>query len=849
MKKAEIRVGGTYAARVGGRHTTVRVDAIREIECWVGMASSGKRATQTRYDVTNLATGRKTTFRSAAKFHREAKDPVQEEREAKERLKAAGYGVGPIDYPADEDDERVEDRDPTPELEAPEAFAEGEQGSDPTTPTAGATAAVSHSNATASAESAARSATAPAKAAPAGRLAARIATARRDEPAAELTEEQRDIVATARRLQEALRSSGIHPELRMVDGQWVLVICAGAGTGKTFTLRQLEEALQGIGQYTAFNSSLVADSKPKFRRASCNTTHSLAHRAEGRRFAHRLGGARVRSWEVAGRLGISDLHLEVGDPYPEGSPEWREAAEARGYTEDDPPPSGFAPRATRRLKADFLAGQVIVAVRRFCQSADRQIEGKHFKWVDGVDRPGERANNERVRQYLLPRALAAWADLSDPQGDLPYSHDYYVKTWQLGEGANRPVIAADYILLDEYQDTAAVMIDVLRQQKHALLVLVGDDNQRIYEWRGAENAAEHFRGAERRLLSRSFRFGQAVADVANSVLAGLEEPTDLVLLGSPGIPSRVCEVVQPRCWLYRTNAGAVGQLMAERATGRRCHLVFGSDNAKRELVALFRAVLDLQAGRGTGHGDLGCFSTWDEVVEYSKTDEGGDLRLTVKLIEAFGAAAILQAFEDMPKESEADSVVCTTHRSKGREWPTVKLGGDFRTANKLDDAERRLTYVATTRAQEELDLTACPTFCGGWDGPKGSGPDAAEQQWVPGIEVAYTAPMPGEADLAAYRAARAARPVAAPPCPEPAAAAVGPANGSLPKGPPAPPSHPPGAYRWVSRGGRWCVQGPPLPAFERGVRVRVPSRQGEKEIILYDVLEGGTGSWLYGVDP
>lgn len=56
MKKNEIQVGGHYVAKVSNRLVTVRVDAIRE-----GPVNQ-------RYDVTNLATGRKTTFRSAAKF-------------------------------------------------------------------------------------------------------------------------------------------------------------------------------------------------------------------------------------------------------------------------------------------------------------------------------------------------------------------------------------------------------------------------------------------------------------------------------------------------------------------------------------------------------------------------------------------------------------------------------------------------------------------------------------------------------------------------------------------------------------------------------------------------------------
>jgi hypothetical protein len=65
MRKDEIRVGGQYVAKVAGTLTVVRVDEIRERD-----GSYFERAT-TRYEVTNVRTGRRTTFRSATKFRRE----------------------------------------------------------------------------------------------------------------------------------------------------------------------------------------------------------------------------------------------------------------------------------------------------------------------------------------------------------------------------------------------------------------------------------------------------------------------------------------------------------------------------------------------------------------------------------------------------------------------------------------------------------------------------------------------------------------------------------------------------------------------------------------------------------
>jgi hypothetical protein len=77
MKAAEIRVGGYYQAKVSGKLTTVRVNAIREFGGLAAKRLFG--GPQTSYDVTNLATGRKITFRSAAKFRRvvEVKSGVQ----------------------------------------------------------------------------------------------------------------------------------------------------------------------------------------------------------------------------------------------------------------------------------------------------------------------------------------------------------------------------------------------------------------------------------------------------------------------------------------------------------------------------------------------------------------------------------------------------------------------------------------------------------------------------------------------------------------------------------------------------------------------------------------------------
>lgn len=76
MKRAEIQKGGLYFAKVAGRVTTVRVDTIRPVTRHRRGHYGDTRATgSVCYDVTNLKTGRTTTFRSAAKFRSVAPVP------------------------------------------------------------------------------------------------------------------------------------------------------------------------------------------------------------------------------------------------------------------------------------------------------------------------------------------------------------------------------------------------------------------------------------------------------------------------------------------------------------------------------------------------------------------------------------------------------------------------------------------------------------------------------------------------------------------------------------------------------------------------------------------------------
>src|ERR1700687_552706 len=82
-----------------------------------------------------------------------------------------------------------------------------------------------------------------------------------------------------------------------------------------------------------------------------------------------------------------------------------------------------------------------------------------------------------------------------------------------------------YILVDEYQDTNSLqfaLVSLLTQQQQNICV-VGDEDQSIYKWRGADitnilNFEKHFPNAQIIRLEQNYRSTQTILDVAGAVV-------------------------------------------------------------------------------------------------------------------------------------------------------------------------------------------------------------------------------------------------------------------------------------------------------------------------------------------
>ena len=444
-----------------------------------------------------------------------------------------------------------------------------------------------------------------------------------------------------------------------------VVIQARAGAGKTTLLRMLsEDAGRRLGLYTAFNKAIVQSAKGSFpRNVTAQTTFSIAYRAGGHAWKDRL--------EITGQT-------------------LRDVCRILGVTQPAHLGADLAP-----FSATKVARHALATVKAFCASADPDLTARHVPHVPGVEGDAHAA----LVAAVLPVALRAWDDMARPRtGQLRVDPSLYFKRWAL----SHPKIDRDFLMIDECQDTDAVLAGVLREQTHLQRVFVGDSAQAIYGWRGCVDVMGDYPDAAHLQLTKSFRFGPAIAAEANKWLELLDAGAHVE--GHEPVGSVLAEVAHPDAVLTRSNAEAVIEAIKAHEQGVKVHLAGAGD----EVRALAEAAAELQSGRETYHRELQAFGSWSAVLQYVEDGmASAELETTVRLLDTHGIETVVDAIGHTVAAPYADRIVTTTHKCKGLEWDTVRIADDWTPPKNDGDpvkpADAMLAYVAVTRAKKTLD--------------------------------------------------------------------------------------------------------------------------------------------------
>lgn len=476
-------------------------------------------------------------------------------------------------------------------------------------------------------------------------------------------------------------------------------IKARAGTGKTFVLEHFAQARPDLKiLYVVYNRANRLEAQARFpRNTTVHTNHSLSW-GVGRRY---------------GQNGVGDIDLHSllkMDP-------WRQHFKRVGQVKN-----------------------VVETLQNWLISADSELTLSHIPPEVRVRYPDRHPRARSLRaagheqdmtlmsaETLLDLTRTLWRRASDEKDhDIKMPHDGYLKKYQL----SGPTLNYDVIMVDEAQDSNEVILNiVLNQRDHAQILMVGDDCQQIYGYRGAINAMASVEADAILPLTRSHRFPEQVAQIANTVLSYKGET--MLLSGRTDYDAIVhndantFDLTRNHAYISRTNAGLMAEAMRMAEKGERIHF---SGGIQKYPIRLVDDAYRLYKGQRNERmePELKPFQTWADLVDHAEIFKGSQEAILVKLItkKKDKIPALTEQVRrcNVEHPDQATVILTSAHRSKGLEWDRVRLGDDFfnpfeerkqrddeeakseEEIKRKQDEELNLLYVAATRAKKEIAL-------------------------------------------------------------------------------------------------------------------------------------------------
>ena len=235
----------------------------------------------------------------------------------------------------------------------------------------------------------------------------------------------------------------------MPTNDGILLVSAGAGTGKSFMARQVSDLLQPeTGLYTAFNKAIVEEGDSRFRglNIECKTLHSLAYR-----YAKPKGKIQTLSYSC----------IEEKLPYAEKF------------------------KVITAINLFFVSASVDMfefMEEHFTLKRDKKLRAISIKYID----------------MMIERTLSP-------------TFNFLLKYFHLLLVAGTVECKYDLVILDEINDTTAVALEIFKLIDSPKKLGLGETNQAIYDFLNLVDGFELLKDAPVLNLTQSFRCSVKIA--------------------------------------------------------------------------------------------------------------------------------------------------------------------------------------------------------------------------------------------------------------------------------------------------------------------------------------------------